>query len=511
MDASISKRKNRLRSVLEEISKGVYEKEEAISLALLSALANESLFMIGPPGVGKSMVARRLKLIYEQSNAFEYLMNRFSTTDEIFGPISITKLSKEDKYERITKDYLPDATIVFLDEIWKAGPAIQNTLLTVLNERVYRNGDKTELIKMKAFIAASNELPEEGQGLEALWDRFLVRYEVSNIQDESLFYQMISDAEIQEPLVTNGFSDYELNQWSQLVDHIEMPKYILEALTNVRKLIHKHNVEAVNAEKIYVSDRRWKKMVRLMKYSAFLNDRESVSFSDCLLLSHCLWNKNDQFDLVKGWLLQVVGNIGLYEKFGLESAKQQIAQFDELGKRLTREEKMVKKDVPKLVDGEYYLLENSIFPHNRILADDFDILGHTVVPCRLYAASADFETYQISRLSNTELEVSMNGNKHNFRLRCVRKEAKTLIPKRCGSRELKSLEEKYRRLSVFFEHTQDEITFILNSEVDEHKGHLFLSNDLKSAYKLKVHSISAELEGMVSELKKMMKSYGESR
>ena len=209
----------RIQQLLQQLNERVFGKEHVIALSLLSAVAGESIFLLGPPGVAKSMVARRLKLAFRRGEAFEYLMSRFSTPDEIFGPVSISKLKEGDTYERVTEGYLPSATVVFLDEIWKAGPAIQNVLLTAINEKIFRNGRLTMQLPLKGLVAASNELPAVGQGLEALWDRFLLRVMVTGVEDLSDFDRMIASADESEPCVPEelAIGDEEYAGWQQQI------------------------------------------------------------------------------------------------------------------------------------------------------------------------------------------------------------------------------------------------------------------------------------------------------
>lgn len=300
--------KKRIANILSCMARDTYEREEVLALSLLSALAGESIFLLGLPGVGKLMVERRLKLAFHDARVFEYLMSRFSTPDEIFGPVSISRLKDHDTYERLTSGYMPEAEIVFLDEIWKAGPAIQNSLLTVLNERIYLNGNKELPLPLKCVIAASNELPAKDEGLEALWDRFLLRYIVEPISKESNFMKLLSpDSPTTESRMPEVFSETDCRHILTESRKIEIPQKTMAVICAMRdrleKLVYRRDAVSGRPDpenwKFYVSDRRWKKAAGVLPTSALLNDRTSVDLGDTLLLAHMLWNDDTSIQVVK--------------------------------------------------------------------------------------------------------------------------------------------------------------------------------------------------------------------
>ena len=334
----------RFKQLLGEMNRGIYEKETEISLSLLAALAGESIILLGPPGVAKSMVARQLKTAFRDAQSFEYLMSRFSTPDEIFGPVSIQKLKTSDTYERAVEGYLPTADVVFLDEIWKAGPAIQNTLLTVINEKIFRNGNREMHLPLKLLVAASNELPAKGEGLEALWDRFVIRIESRPIKLEKNFRAMLLDshadfsgstrvlghadfadnADFSGSMGESGstdsmdfsdsadFSDLKITaeeyaEWAEKICKIGVKEEVLDAISAIRKALRAVNVdEAAERRNIYVSDRRWKNIVRLLRTSAFMQDREEVDICDLLPIYHCLWQEPEERDAIRNIVIRAL-------------------------------------------------------------------------------------------------------------------------------------------------------------------------------------------------------------
>ena len=325
----------RFKLLLQEMNRGIYEKNTEISLSLLAALAGESVILLGPPGVAKSMVARQLNTAFRDAQSFEFLMSRFSTPDEIFGPVSIQKLKTSDTYERAVEGYLPTADVVFLDEIWKAGPAIQNTLLTVINEKIFRNGNREMHLPLKLLVAASNELPAKGEGLEALWDRFVIRIESRPIKLEKNFRAMLLETPTDFLGPTDftdstdfsgstgglghadfsdsaGFSDLKITaeeyaEWAEKICKIGVKEEVLDAISAIRKSLRAVNVdEAAERRNIYVSDRRWKNIVRLLRTSAFMQDREEVDICDLLPIYHCLWQEPEERDAIRSIVIRAL-------------------------------------------------------------------------------------------------------------------------------------------------------------------------------------------------------------
>ena len=310
----------RFQRLLRDMNRGIYEKETEISLSLLAALAGESVILLGPPGVAKSMVARQLKTAFRDARSFEYLMSRFSTPDEIFGPVSIQKLKSSDTYERAVEGYLPTADVVFLDEIWKAGPAIQNTLLTVINEKIFRNGNREMRLPLKLLVAASNELPAKGEGLEALWDRFVIRIESRPIRQEKNFREMLLEVEnlsevkseeqssaAEGEANSNVITVEEYAEWSENINKIGVKEDVLDVISAIRKSLSAVNVdEAAERRHVYVSDRRWKNIMRLLRTSAFMQDRAEVAVCDLLPIYHCLWQEPEERDAIRALVIKAL-------------------------------------------------------------------------------------------------------------------------------------------------------------------------------------------------------------
>ncbi len=169
------------------------ERHEEVRGLLLGLVASENVLLLGPPGSAKSELSDALCSLLSDGEYFYSLLTRTSTPEDLFGPYSISAL-EQDSYRRKTDGYLPSATIAFIDEIFKSNSATLNGLLPVLNERVFVNDGRREKLPLEMVVAASNELPAEREELDALWDRFMLRFQVSYLKGEKGFLELLGRA-----------------------------------------------------------------------------------------------------------------------------------------------------------------------------------------------------------------------------------------------------------------------------------------------------------------------------
>jgi len=328
--------KDRITALIHALSAGIYERESTLRLCLLSALSGESVFLLGPPGIAKSFIAKRLIQAFDQASFFDYLMTKFSTPEEVFGPLSIQDLKNNGEYIRLTQGYLPTSDVVFLDEIWKAGPAILNTLLTVVNERTFKNGQHIAPIPMRLLITASNELPETGSGLEALYDRMLVRLYITPIQEKKNFKAMLlGEANVTDIAPDLAIKKSEFEVWQRDIQNVRLSDALFEQIYQLKSTIQQAS-EQHEKEDLYVSDRRWKKSIRLLKACAYFNGRDEINPVDLLILKDCLWNDLPSLQriesIIENFATQVafdqeqVDNLLTQAEIVLSNAKVQIHQ-----------------------------------------------------------------------------------------------------------------------------------------------------------------------------------------
>jgi MoxR-like ATPase len=263
-----------------ELASSLIEREQEIDLALTALIAQEHVLLVGPPGCGKSLLADTL-VSWMNGSRFSILMTKFTTPEELCGPISIAGL-KADTYRRITTGKLPEAEICLLDEIWKSSSAILNTILTILNERIYRNNGTVIQCPLKLCIAASNEWPggDDGKELGALFDRFLFRKSVRPIATDKGIDQLLWKSN-HTPVLSTSITSAEIDQAASDAMSLAWERDSKEAFLSVLKESRR--------EGIIPGDRRLHKAVKAVQAFAYLQGGTSVEPDHLEVLSHVLW------------------------------------------------------------------------------------------------------------------------------------------------------------------------------------------------------------------------------
>jgi MoxR-like ATPase len=290
-----------------EFKEHFIERDEEILGAVLAILANENVLYLGPPGTAKTYLAQNICKSIEGAHFFYYLLTRFTTPEEIFGPLSIQSLEK-DIFRRKVDGCLPSSHIALLDEIFKANSSILNSLLTLLNERRFHNGTEVIETPLLTVFGASNELPEEDENLEALYDRFLFRYDVRYIQNEDNVKALLFNNNLEfSPKVKLNIEN--IKKIRVHAQSIELSDEVQDIILSLKK--HLERKESEDNESIQISDRRWKKIVGVLKVAAAANGKKKVDRTMLILLQHMLWDLPDQKEALRTIIVErlVTGGI----------------------------------------------------------------------------------------------------------------------------------------------------------------------------------------------------------
>ena len=268
--------RDKLKKIREELRQTFLERGDLIDGALSALLSSQHVLIIGPPGTAKSMLADETCRRIAVASYFQWLLTRFSTPEEIFGAVSLKALEQDD-YRRVTAHKLPEAHIAFLDEIFKANSSILNAILTLINERLFHNGQQVVSVPLLTLFGASNELPEDDE-LMALYDRFLLRFVVKYIEEDFRFLRML-EAAAQTERTTVSLE--ELREMQGEAAAVPIPGYIYRTIADIRRELGKKNIVA--------SDRRYRQSLPLLQAHAYLDGHNEVTEKDIFFLEHALW------------------------------------------------------------------------------------------------------------------------------------------------------------------------------------------------------------------------------
>lgn len=349
----------KLNEVLTHVKNTFVGKDEIVDLLGISLVARENTFLLGPPGTAKSAIIRKLASCITGGKNFEYLLTRFTEPNEIFGPFDIRRL-KEGELVTNTEGMMPEASMVFLDEIFNANSAILNSLLLALNEKIFRRGKEVRPLPALMFVGASNVLPED-EALAALLDRFLIRVRCDYVETDLLEHVLTAGRKLErlEEETVPTIESNEVEVLQQACKRIDLSK-VQSAYVNL--------ILAMRNAGVKVSDRRAVKVQNLVASSALICGRKEAHVSDLWVLKY-VWDTEEQIEVISGIVDNIInenvipGSHPRVQENSVPNAEELAQDVEQLAKKwaseeLTEAERNVIKDKLRFLQNRSGWIQN---------------------------------------------------------------------------------------------------------------------------------------------------------
>ena len=334
--------RDKFTTVRKELGESLIERSEEIDLLLTSLIAGEHLLLVGPPGCGKSLLIDSL-MRWTHGSKFSCLLNRFSMPEELLGMYSLSEL-KLDKFVRITTNKLPESQYVFLDEIFRASPAILNVLLKLLNEKTFDKGDGiARRVPLEICLGAANDWPsgDEGKSLGALVDRFMLRKSVLPISSAAGRQKLLWNNSA--PEFSTSLTPSELTAARLDAQGIPWSSEGMKALEAI--------LDELARQSVRPSDRRQFKSVAIVQAYAWLNGGDEVLPEHLEVLQHVLWVDQEESAKVRSVIMQIAAPVGMKVNGLISEIEQVLSSVDpkDLGQAATAAAKL--SEINKTLKG----------------------------------------------------------------------------------------------------------------------------------------------------------------
>lgn len=330
----------RVATIIDEQNEVIKERGEVIHGTWVARVGQLHTCYLGPGGAGKTFLVRDLVSHIDSSIYFETALDETTDPGQVFGPPDIKGMVEEGKTRRVITGMLPEATDVFVDEIFNGNSPTLHSLMPAMNERVFHNNGIPMNIPLRSLYSGTNKLNADAD-LAAFFDRLHLRYVVDYVAGRDNQADMVAQAIARMTVAGRGTTTSiaatktmvtldELDIAHKEALALDVPDTVMEIFLDIR--------EELRGNGVLISDRRMVEGMAAVLANAWVRGHETVQTGDMDILSAMWWTLQDHIATSRNIILAVT-NPGEKAALDLLDELDKIKAELEGGKDLDEEKK----------------------------------------------------------------------------------------------------------------------------------------------------------------------------